>query len=628
MNAGAGQADCAGPGGAEGLPTVKVLMQARVSLFTVPGGDTVQMVETARALQRREVDAHVTVDVDADPRGFDLVHLFNLGRVQESAHLARRAVGAGVPVVLSPIYWDTSEFERRGHSGARAVICRILTIGLLVLAFAAWLFLAGTGCAPRRNVVIVPPMRETQVLVYGSSPGGVAAAIAAARSGASVLYMSELPWVGGTMTAEGVTCLDGGRGRCNTGILAEFKTLVYRHYGNRDATCQISDCTYEPRVGEAILRGMLNRAGVEVLTGYGLHRITIKGHRIIRATFTNGPRRCVVRPDVVVDGSWNGDIAAAAGCRYYVGQDPPGRFGEVLALRPITGAEQEVTYVITIKRYSRPHPIPRPAGYNPNPTKYWHVVPWTGPRDRLYSVYWYGHLPTDRHVMLNLADHPGPYACLDNRRQQRVANAARHTALCYLYWLQTSGGAGPNWSVADDQYPTHDGLPFRPYARDSRRFVCMRMMTERDLIPRVDLDRVRRTKDWVMGTPDLPAPPCPSRVATGSYPIDLHMGYMFSIRYAQTAARPYGIPYGSLVPLGMDNLLIGDMAIGASHLVHGSIRMQPSRMAIGQAAGTAAALCCIHHQAPRQLDVRLIQALTCVPNAHTESVRFRAPRGG
>ena len=141
---------------------MKVLMQARVSLFTVPGGDTVQMVETARALQRREVDAHVTVDVDADPRGFDLVHLFNLGRVQESAHLARRAVDAGVPVVLSPIYWDTSEFERRGHSGARAAICRVLPLDAAERLRGVWRYLADGERNPATWQLVVRGWRRLQ----------------------------------------------------------------------------------------------------------------------------------------------------------------------------------------------------------------------------------------------------------------------------------------------------------------------------------------------------------------------------------------------------------------------------------------------------------------------------------
>jgi glycosyltransferase involved in cell wall biosynthesis len=169
MNAGAGQADCARPGGAEGLPTVKVLMQARVSLFTVPGGDTVQIVETARALRRHGVDAQVTADLNADPRGYDLAHLFNLGRVQESAHFARGAVDARVPVVLSPIYWDTSEFERRGHSGGRAVISRMLPLDVTERLRGAWRYFVNGERNPATRRLIVRGWRRLQRYVLSVS---------------------------------------------------------------------------------------------------------------------------------------------------------------------------------------------------------------------------------------------------------------------------------------------------------------------------------------------------------------------------------------------------------------------------------------------------------------------------
>jgi hypothetical protein len=156
-------------GAAEGLPTVKVLMQARVSLFTVPGGDTVQMVETARALRGCGVDAHVTADLAADPRCYDLVHLFNLGRVQESAYLARRAADAGVPVVLSPIYWDMSEFERRGHSGARAAIGRVLPPEATERLRGVWRYLRDGERNPATMRLIVRGWRRLQRYVLSVS---------------------------------------------------------------------------------------------------------------------------------------------------------------------------------------------------------------------------------------------------------------------------------------------------------------------------------------------------------------------------------------------------------------------------------------------------------------------------
>lgn len=137
-SAGPAAKDPRGGGVSRGSWSMRILMQARVSLFTVPGGDTVQVVETMRALRRMGADADVSVEPNADPRGYDIVHLFNLGRVQETARYARRAARAHVPMVLSPIYWDTSEFERRGHSGARGALCRALPLELIERLRGVW----------------------------------------------------------------------------------------------------------------------------------------------------------------------------------------------------------------------------------------------------------------------------------------------------------------------------------------------------------------------------------------------------------------------------------------------------------------------------------------------------------
>jgi alkyl hydroperoxide reductase subunit AhpF len=115
-----------------------------------------------------------------------------------------------------------------------------------------------------------------EVLVYGSSPGAVGAAIGAARAGARVCLVSELAWIGGTMTAEGVSVLDGNHKGANTGVVREFRKRVRAHYGPQaDLATQISNCAYEPRVGENILQSMVREAGAQMLGGYrfaGLQR--------------------------------------------------------------------------------------------------------------------------------------------------------------------------------------------------------------------------------------------------------------------------------------------------------------------------------------------------------------------
>jgi hypothetical protein len=71
--------------------------------------------------------------------------------------------------------------------------------------------------------------------------------------------------------------------------------------------------------------------------------------------------------------------------------------------------------------------------------------------------------------------------------------------------------------------------------------------------------------------------------------------------------RCVGIPFRTLIPLGVDNVLVAGRCFSATHDAHASVRSMAQCMAMGQAAGAAAALCIAQKQFPRELDVALLQ---------------------
>lgn len=95
-----------------GVGMLRVLFCTRPDAFSNPGGDTIQLLCTRRELTRLGLQVDVSLSAAPDARGYDLVHLFNL----QTAGLARSQmdaiVRAGVPVVVSPIFWDHTELER------------------------------------------------------------------------------------------------------------------------------------------------------------------------------------------------------------------------------------------------------------------------------------------------------------------------------------------------------------------------------------------------------------------------------------------------------------------------------------------------------------------------------------
>ena len=96
---------------------MRVLWLVRSNLRSRPGGDTTQILRTQEALH--ELGVQVTLSSESQPRllDYDLVHLFHLDRVWENVHWCRQIRAAGTPAALSPIYWPTEEFDRKGRTG-------------------------------------------------------------------------------------------------------------------------------------------------------------------------------------------------------------------------------------------------------------------------------------------------------------------------------------------------------------------------------------------------------------------------------------------------------------------------------------------------------------------------------
>ncbi|HBG07022.1 MAG: glycosyl transferase family 1 [Geobacteraceae bacterium GWC2_58_44] len=105
---------------------MKILFQSRKTLFSVPGGDTVQLLKTAEALRETGCRVDVSTDLEPDLAGYDLVHLFNLMRPQEVYLQALNAKRQGRRVALSTIYGPYIEYERKARGGLAGVAARLL----------------------------------------------------------------------------------------------------------------------------------------------------------------------------------------------------------------------------------------------------------------------------------------------------------------------------------------------------------------------------------------------------------------------------------------------------------------------------------------------------------------------
>jgi glycosyltransferase involved in cell wall biosynthesis len=107
---------------------MKVLMQCRSNFFSMPGGDTIQMLKTKEELEKYGVIVDISSELEPNLDSYDLVHLSNLTRIQETYLQCLNAYRQNKPIVLSTIFWPMDEFEKRGQIGIRKYINSLLGI--------------------------------------------------------------------------------------------------------------------------------------------------------------------------------------------------------------------------------------------------------------------------------------------------------------------------------------------------------------------------------------------------------------------------------------------------------------------------------------------------------------------
>ena len=432
--------------------------------------------------------------------------------------------------------------------------------------------------------------RSFDVAIVGAGAGGCAAALQAARSGASVLLLEEGPWVGGMLTSAGVSAIDGNY-RLRGGIFGEFCDSLAARYGGYEAlrTGWVSNILFEPKVGEAVLGNML--AAEENICLYRNISLDSLTRKDAVWHLRCGGRR--FRAAMLVDCTELGDVAARLGIPYDLGMDSSRDMGEDVAPEEANDIIQDLTYVITARFYDRDMTISRPKGYDAS--LYEGCNP--GGTDAMLS---YGLLPGGD-VMLNwpINGNDAYMNLVEAGKEERdsLLEEAKRISLGYLYYIQTELGH-PELGIAEGVYPSADGLPLIPYHRESRRIHGRTRFTVNDVFDPYRNNLYRTS------------------VAVGDYPVDHHHR-----RYPCPDSLPdlhfypvpsFSVPAGVLVPgenpLQGDEdyspLLVAEKSVSVSNIVNGATRLQPVVMGLGQAAGAMAALSAA---AGREATVRELQ---------------------
>ncbi|EKQ66753.1 FAD-binding protein [Leptolyngbyaceae cyanobacterium JSC-12] len=471
----------------------------------------------------------------------------------------------------------------------------------------------------------------TDVLVVGGGTGGTAAAIQAARRGASVILVSEFSWLGGMLTSAGVTAPDGNElAAFQTGIWGAFLRELEKRQPHGLDHGWVSFFTYDARVGAEIfaewvaelpnLKWIAGQVPLEVLKDSGSYETSYK-ERVIGVRFAD----YTIYAQITLDGTELGDLLALGNIPHRWGWELQSEFGEPSApTEPNqltrTYPVQAPTWVVVMQdfgeAYEAPEILPPP------------VAP---PGDR-FSGAWenyggekflnYGRLPGDR-FMINWPIHGNDYGegverlvGSESERQTFLQESLWHTQN-FARYIQTH--LGRRYGLADDIFPADahsiggGAYALHPYFRESRRIKGLTTVREQDLLP-IPKGWVARLPIAVSAEGCLTAEAVCDAIAIGNYANDHHYPSgdiqlaPKSIRWGgRWTGTPFTIPYRSLVSETVDGFLVCEKNLSVSHIANGATRLQPVILGVGQAAGMAAALCVEQNCQPRELNVRSLQ---------------------
>ena len=473
---------------------------------------------------------------------------------------------------------------------------------------------AGTAEAAPNNLV-----------VYGATPGGIMAAVAAARAGDHVLLLEPGYLVGGMMSG-GLTKTDIGNRSTVGGLSLEFYQRVHAYYAKTYGadSPQVKQSHegvfFEPHVADLVFSDLLREAGVEVRRKQRLVSTEVALNRVTGISVVNTATQVetIVGGDEFIDATYEGDLLAAAHVPYRIGREARAEYGERLAGMTAgpeaylgSGDHRLQSFNIRSTLTTRDDirvSIPKPRYYTPQPAhNFVNAV-------KKRKIHTFEELFTDwihwgeinGKFDPNKADYVGAnynYPEADPAARAEIVDHVRDYWLS-LWWTLQNDPELPDdfktsarrWGLPTDEFVESGHVTPQLYVREARRMLGRYLLTERDL----EFDRHK-----------------PDAICMGSYNIDSHevqtvrlsTGLVVdgSLLGMSTSVKPWEIPYRAITPGAPSNLLVV-CAVSATHIAYASLRMEPVFMMIGQAAGLASHLARSGNTSVQEILVSALQA--------------------
>ena len=539
---------------------------------------------------------------------------------------------------------------------------RYLTFILVLLAGACLAPLGAPAAAAQESGGLYQADVSFDVVVYGGTSAGVIAAYTAKMQGHSVLLVEPGRHLGG-LTSGGLGRTDFGSEEAITGLARDFYRRMANYYGEEGLAL-----TFEPKAAEDVFEFYVDTSGVEVVFSRQVTAVEKDGRDIESVTLEyagegEGGSALTVAAEQFIDASYEGDLMARAGVSYTVGRESNDKYGETLnGVQPswFTGSYEEMerrdVWPDDVSPYRVPGdsssgllpgiqnvgleptgtgddkvqaynfrmclcqgedrlPVSKPEGYDPQRYELLKRRIENDPPEDLGDLFLIGEMPKGKTDWNNWGyaglstdyiggswDYPeATYAERDSIWQEHEKYQQG------LVYYVTHSESVPErireemqtWGYCPDEFLDTGGWPHALYIREARRMVGAYVMTENDIVGK-EVD---------------------DGIAYGSYPMDSHDAQRVAVESPDGKMRikhegggnvggfdPYPISYRSLTPKQgeVTNLLV-PVALSASHIAFGSIRMEPVFMELGQAAGVAASMALKNDVSVQEVNIDALQ---------------------
>ncbi|MGM0601741.1 MAG: FAD-dependent oxidoreductase [Bacillota bacterium] len=393
---------------------------------------------------------------------------------------------------------------------------------------------------------------NSDVLIFGGEPEGIAAACASARAGVDTVLVMERENPGGLMTYGGLNFLDlnydKNGNNINKGIFLEWHKMVGE------------EISFDPEKAEKAFWQLLNKENnITVLTDSELEEVILKDNKIVSLTINKNGFKKELNAEIIIDASQDGNLAYKAGNPYFYGQEDINVPNRVMASTQILKFKNINYYKlynsIKNKKFSSTYINGNHAwGFSDFGKKY-------NPTNDKLKLRGLNIVFTENkktaYINALLLFNVDP---LDPASVENAKNAAVNEADSILKYLNKNLPGFSDAVLAD--------FPAELYRRESRHFLSRYQLGVKDQF----MQRIFR-----------------DTVTLASYPLDYQASGTQYPGFVLFNPGYYAVPLRSLLSINIDNLMIVGRSSGFSSLAASSARVLPVGMNTGEAAGIAAA---------------------------------------